>query len=41
MKKTKNYIYESPEVQLIDLDTESILCLSGDIEPITEEDWVW
>lgn len=39
MEKKNNYIYESPEIQLIYLETESILCLSGDIEPITEEDW--
>lgn len=39
MKKTKNYIYEFPEIQLIDIEVESILCLSGDIESITEEDW--
>lgn len=39
MKKVNNYIYESPEIQLLDIDVESILCLSGDIEPITEEDW--
>lgn len=34
-----NKIYESPEAMVIDVDTEGVICMSGDIEPITEEDW--
>lgn len=39
MKNMKPLFYISPEIQLIDVEAESILCFSGDIEPITEEDW--
>lgn len=31
--------YASPTIHVIDIEAESILCLSGDIESITEEDW--
>lgn len=34
-----NKIYESPETMVIDIDTAGVICMSGDIEPITEEDW--
>lgn len=34
-----NRIYESPDAMVIDIDTEGVICMSGDIEPITEEDW--
>lgn len=33
------YIYVSPEIHVIDIEAESIICASGDIEPITFEDW--
>lgn len=39
MGKMNHITYTSPEIRLIDVETESVLCLSGDIEPITEEDW--
>lgn len=39
MDNMNKSIYVSPEIQLIDVEAESILCFSGDIEPITEEDW--
>lgn len=33
--------YTSPEIHVIDIEAENIICTSpgGDIEPITEEDW--
>ena len=31
--------YKSPETLVIDVETESIICISGDIDPTTEEDW--
>lgn len=34
-----NKIYESPKAMVIDVDTEGVICMSGDIEPVTEEDW--
>lgn len=31
--------YSSPEIHVIDIEAENIICASGDIEPITFEDW--
>lgn len=36
--KDKNQ-YASPKIHVIDIEAESIICTSGDIEPITFEDW--
>ena len=32
-------VYESPETRTIEIETECIICISGDIESTTEEDW--
>lgn len=39
MNKEKKTEYCTPEIWLIDIETEGVICVSGDIEPIMEEDW--
>lgn len=41
MKEMNSNIYVAPEVQVELITFENVLCLSGDIEGITEEDWDW
>lgn len=34
----KNNFYESPRIETIELENESILCLSGDINSLNDDD---
>lgn len=34
----KNSFYESPRIETIELENESILCLSGDINSLNDDD---
>ena len=39
MEKKNNDFYVSPKIHIINIEVKSIICVSGDIDPTTEEDW--
>ena len=40
MKKNNIQIYHHPEVLLLEMESEDVVCISGNHEGITFEDWL-